>query len=117
MGVPGNVDPIKGSTRYLPNFGWLEELPLRAKLNTVLSSKIISVKFKPVFLRNDGRCAALAEAKYGAGKFSPVFTMLTLGTGIGGALVVGGKVFDGCSFDAGDFGHHVMRSGSDAFDW
>ena len=67
-------------------------------------------------MRNDGRCAALAEAKYGAGKFSPVFSMLTLGTGIGGALVLEGKVFDGCSFDAGDFGHHTIRSGEEAFD-
>merc|ERR1719263_213964 len=47
--------------------------------------------------------------------------MLTLGTGIGGALIHNpsmdkpGAIFDGCSFDAGDFGHHVMRSGPDAF--
>ena len=66
-------------------------------------------------MRNDGRCAALAEAKFGAGKFSPVFAMLTLGTGIGGALCIDGKVFEGCSYDSGDFGHHVIRSGHEAF--
>ena len=39
-----------------------------------------------------------------------------IGTGIGGALVFDGKVFDGYSFDAGDFGHHTIRSGEEAFD-
>ena len=116
IGVPGNVDPIMGVTRYLPNFGWLDKVPLRDALLRSLGSKINTVKFKPLNMRNDGRCAALAEAKYGAGKFSPVFSMLTLGTGIGGALVLDGKVFDGCSFDAGDFGHHTIRSGNEAFD-
>ena len=38
-----------------------------------------------------------------------------VGTGIGGALVHGGGLFDGCTFDAGDFGHHVICSGADAF--
>lgn len=61
-----------------------------------------------------GRCAALAESKLGAGRESKVFVMLTLGTGIGGALVIDGNLFDGVSFDSGDFGHHVIRSGHDA---
>ena len=42
--------------------------------------------------------------------------MLTLGTGIGGALIINGKLFDGHTFDAGDFGHHVICSGEQAFD-
>lgn len=81
IGVPGNVDPIKGVTRYLPNFtqGWLNEVPLRNALHATLENKVKNVKFKALNMRNDGRCAALAEAKYGAGKFSPVFSMLTLG--------------------------------------
>lgn len=116
IGVPGNVDPINGTTRYLPNFGWLNEVPLRKLLHDSLGAKLKNVKFRPLNMRNDGRCAALAEAKYGAGKFSPAFSMLTLGTGIGGALVLNGNVFDGCSFDAGDFGHHVIRGDDGAFD-
>ena len=66
-------------------------------------------------MRNDGRCAAIAESKFGVGKSESVFAMLTLGTGIGGALIIDGKLFDGSTFDAGDFGHHVIRSGEDAF--
>lgn len=65
-------------------------------------------------MRNDGRCAALAEARLGCGTKSKVFAMLTLGTGIGGALLIDGKPFDGCSFDSGDFGHHVICSGPEA---
>ena len=74
-------------------------------------------------MRNDGRCAALAERHFGVGKDGAhaVMAMLTLGTGIGGALIHDaspasrGVLFDGCTFDAGDFGHHVMRSGTEAF--
>ena len=109
IAVPGNVDPVKGCTRYLPNFGWLEEVPLVALLSTRLN--IPASKFR---IRNDGRCAAIAESKLGAGRSSKVFAMLTLGTGIGGALIIDGRLFDGSSFDAGDFGHHVIRSGEDA---
>lgn len=107
LAVPGNVDPLRGCTRYLPNFQWLEEVPI---------ASMISQRFQlPVNLRNDGRCAAMAEYQYGLGKDSKVFAMLTLGTGIGGALIIDGKLFDGSSFDAGDFGHHVICSGSEAF--
>lgn len=107
VGVPGNVDPSQSSTRYLPNFGWFDPVPL---------GKLISERTGlPVTMRNDGRCAAIAECKYGVGKNSKVFAMLTLGTGIGGALIVNGQLFDGCSFDAGDFGHHVICSGTEAF--
>jgi glucokinase len=115
IGVPGNVDPITGVTRYMPNFGWLEEVPLRELLHAQLVTRSLPLNFKPIRMRNDGRCAALAEATYGSGKSAEVFSMLTLGTGIGGALVFKGKIFDGSSFDCGDFGHHVIRSGSDAF--
>lgn len=105
--VPGNVDPLKGVTRYLPNFSW-GEVDLKGLVLVRLGEEYRDVK---VEMRNDGRCAALAEYKFGVGKGCdwPVFSMITLGTGIGGALVVNGKLFDGCSFDAGDFGHHSIQ--------
>jgi len=115
IGIPGNVNPEAGKTRYLPNFGWMHEVPLRDLVHKSLSERSLPCKFKPLRMRNDGRCAALAEAEYGRGKSARVFAMLTLGTGIGGALIFNGKVFDGVSFDCGDFGHHVIRSGEDAF--
>jgi glucokinase len=119
LGVPGNVDPSVGTTRYLPNFGWLEPVPLRALLVKELSGKLNRCCAKDaltVEMRNDGRCAAIAEYTFGSGRGVQVFSMLTLGTGIGGALILNGKLFDGCSFDAGDFGHHVIRSDKDALE-
>ena len=107
--VPGNVNPNKGVTRYLPNFGWMEEVELKDLVMKRLPTKYQRVK---VEMRNDGRCSALAEYKFGIGrKYNcPVFSMITLGTGIGGALIIDGTLFDGCSFDAGDFGHHTIES-------
>eukprot|EP01038_Epipyxis_sp_PR26KG_P013091 gene13091-17545_t len=109
IGIPGNIDPVTGIARYLPNFGWNIPVPIKQYLN---DNHILV----PISMRNDGRCAAIAEAKFGVGIQSRVFAMLTLGTGIGGALLHNGVLFDGSTFDAGDFGHHTICSGVDAFD-
>lgn len=106
LGVPGNVNPPDGTTRYLPSFPW-------GKVN--IGSLFEETFALPVTMRNDGRCAAIAESHLGSGRDSAVFALLTLGTGIGGALIINGKLFDGASFDAGDFGHHVIRAGPDGF--
>lgn len=55
--------------------------------------------------RNDGDCAALGEALFGAGKGAKVFAMFTLGTGVGGGITVDGKLFDGETYAAGRMGH------------
>ena len=138
IAVPGNVDPIKGLARYLPNFGWLEPVDLAALVLDCEVSHDDKPAKRPrgapkclrdllgvdrIHIRNDGRCAALAERHFGVGASGEheVLAMLTLGTGIGGALIHNpspervGSLFDGCSFDAGDFGHHVLRSGDEAF--
>ena len=132
IAVPGNVDPNKGLARYLPNFGWLEPVDLAALVldraadgNDLDKPSTVRelTKLDKVHIRNDGRCAALAERHFGVGASGEhsVMAMLTLGTGIGGALIHDGGqsrrgvLFDGCTFDAGDFGHHVMRSGTEAF--
>lgn len=73
IGIPGNVDPTTGSTRYLPNYGWLAPVSIGVYLETELGCT--------VRMRNDGRCAAIAESKLGIGRSSKVFAMLTLGTG------------------------------------
>ncbi|GAB3768126.1 glucokinase [Nocardioides ginsengisegetis] len=58
-----------------------------------------------VALNNDANCAALAEVTYGAGRGASDVVMITLGTGIGGALVLGGRVHRGRNGMAGEFGH------------
>ena len=55
--------------------------------------------------RNDGDCAALGEAVFGAGRGTKVFAMFTLGTGVGGGITVSGKLFDGENCAAGRLGH------------
>ena len=130
LAIPGNVDPRKGTTRYLPNFGWTEQVPIASmilenlktnpKVTTLGATLLENLEKNGIQMRNDGRCAALAERHFGVGKddshYFDIFAMLTIGTGIGGALVLNGALFDGCSFDAGDFGHHVICSGEQAFD-
>ena len=123
LGIPGNVNPDTGHTRYLPNFGWLEPVPLRSLLQQKLSTNTTTTTMNNNYniqMRNDGRCAALAEQFFSTSNTSgsgDYFAMMTLGTGIGGAFLFSGQtLLDGCSYDAGDFGHHVICSGQQAFD-
>lgn len=63
----------------------------------------------PVTLANDAHCAALAEATVGAGKGTQSMIMLTLGTGVGGAIVIDGKIYKGHGGGAGEFGHGIFQ--------
>jgi glucokinase len=67
----------------------------------------------PLLLENDATCAAHAEATYGAGRDASSVLLVTLGTGIGGGLVLGGDVWRGANGMAGEFGHmQVVPEGS-----
>lgn len=65
----------------------------------------------PVAIDNDGNAAAIAEWKVGAGRGTRDMIMLTLGTGIGGGLILGGKPFRGASGSAAELGHMVLQYG------
>jgi len=68
-------------------------------------AKILKSKYKcPVYIENDANCAGLAELQYGAGKGKKNFILLTLGTGVGGAIIIDGKLYKGRGF-AGEPGH------------
>lgn len=109
IAIPGNVDPINGIARYLPNFEWEQNIPLKELLlDELCKCGIPNASRIPVHMRNDGRCAAKAEYLHGSGNNVDVFAMLTIGTGIGGCLIHKSSIFDGSSFDAGDFGHHSI---------
>ena len=56
-------------------------------------------------VRNDGDCAALGEAVFGSGRGAKVFAMFTLGTGVGGGIILDGKLLDGENYAAGRLGH------------
>ena len=65
----------------------------------------------PVVVENDVNCAAIGESKFGAGKDSPNsdFLCLTYGTGVGGAIMIGGEVYHGSGFCAGEFGMTITH--------
>ena len=64
-----------------------------------------------VSVRNDAKCAAIAEYKYGRNDYKDKFLFLTLGTGIGGAFIYNGKLLSGTNYDGYEFGHMVLKPG------
>lgn len=63
----------------------------------------------PIKIRNDAKCAALAEGKYGALKKYNRVLFMTLGTGIGGAVIINGKLLDAGEYPGCEFGHMVIK--------
>jgi glucokinase len=100
IGSPGNVEPKTGAILYSPNFGW-KNAPLGETLKKKLGQE--------VFVGNDARCATLGEYTFGIGKGTQDFALLTLGTGIGGGFIAGGRLVLGHKFGAGEVGHHQIR--------
>lgn len=107
IGFAGLTDVQKGLIVKAPNFPKdLENL----RLTDILSKRLK----KPVFLDNDVHCFALAEAVKGVGKGKESVFGITLGTGIGGALVINGRLYRGRNNAAGEVGHTTIAMGSDA---
>lgn len=106
MGVPGLVDVETGTTRFLPNFpGQWRDVPVAEHLSARLQS--------PVKLLNDARTATLAEQRFGHGRDQANLTMafFSLGTGVGGGLVIDGKLRLGPMGSAGELGHQTVING------
>jgi glucokinase len=101
IGVAGILDIQSGLVRESPNLpGWVD-YPVRAEIERRLETT--------VFLENDANAAALGEQWLGAAKNFPDLAMITLGTGVGGALVLGGKIFHGMTGMAGEIGHTTIE--------
>ena len=101
LGVPGLLQWPEGILRQSPHFPQWKDIPLQAQLSSRLPF--------PVRLENDANKAALGEAYLGAGRNWPDFIMLTLGTGVGGAIVVNHRIFHGPLGFAGEFGHMTLE--------
>lgn len=97
IGLPGAVDPRKGVVLYLPNVPGWKNVPLRSLLSRELGMKI--------YLENDVNMITLGEWKYGAGRGVKNLVCMTLGTGVGGGLVLDGKIYRGEGYAAGEIGH------------
>ena len=101
IGVPGGVNDAAGVVDKAPNLGWTD-VPLAALLTERLGVR------PQVFLDNDVRVAVLGEHAYGIGKGARTMVGIFVGTGIGGGIVVDGKLHLGGRGAAGEFGHMCL---------
>lgn len=104
MGVPGLADLVNGTTLFLPNFPthW-RNVPVRERLRPALGCD--------VYLINDARAAALGELAFGSGSSARTMVFFTLGTGVGGGVVIDRKLHLGPLGAAGELGHLPVLEG------
>jgi glucokinase len=101
IGVPGIIDIETGLLRESPNLPGWANYPVRAEIERRLKTIVI--------LENDANVAALGEKWLGAARDFTDMAMLTLGTGVGGGLVLGGTIWCGANGMAGEFGHTTVE--------
>jgi glucokinase len=99
IGVPSVVEFATGRIRYSVNIP-LADLPLRKLLTDRIGL--------PVYVENDASCAGLAEAYDGDRLVCPDLVMFTVGTGVGGGLVLGGRLYRGVTGAAPEIGHQII---------
>ena len=102
VGAAGFVDAGRSTVTFSPHLAWRDE-PLRDRLNARIAI--------PVVVDNDANTTALGESRFGAGAGQRFVLCVTLGTGIGGALVLDGRVYRGANGMAGEFGHMQVVPG------
>ncbi|MCX6168265.1 MAG: ROK family protein [Ignavibacteriales bacterium] len=102
IGAPGAVKLKKGTVENPPNFhGW----------GKVHLGNIIKKEFDlDVYVENDANAAAIGELIYGAGKYYKNFIMITLGTGVGGGIIIDRKIYRGDTGIGGELGHITIDS-------
>ncbi|MCE9592223.1 MAG: ROK family glucokinase [Planctomycetes bacterium] len=105
IGSPGPIDFDAAVVRATPNMPGWRDVPLR--------DRITSLTGRPAILENDANAAALGELWAGAGRGLKVteLVMLTLGTGVGSGIIVGGKIIHGAFAMGGESGHMIVVPG------
>lgn len=100
IGVPGTVDRVSGTIILAPNLGWRD----------VVVRNIFCRYFAvPIAIGQDTEAAALGEFLYGAGAGYTDIACITIGTGVGCGLIIGGKLYKGKYYTAGEFGHTIVE--------
>jgi glucokinase len=99
LGIPATIDHDRGLAIHAVNLT-ITDVPIRDLMQERIGL--------PVFVDNDANVAALAEHLYGAGRGAKDVVMLTIGTGIGGGLVLGGEVYRGSTGAGAELGHIVI---------
>jgi glucokinase len=101
IGSPGPLDPDTGIIIFAPNLGW-SNVPLKAKLEANLSI--------PTFVDNDVNVGTLGEYAFGAGQGVKSLVGIFVGTGIGGGIILDGKLYHGVNKTAGEVGHMIVEA-------
>ena len=100
IGIPGIIDKRTGMLRESPNLPGWANYPVRNEIERRLGA--------PVILENDANAAAFGEAWLGAARGKESMCMITLGTGVGGGLVLDGEIWQGMTGMAGEVGHMTV---------
>ncbi len=100
LGVPGSVNPHTGIIGFAPNLG-IKNYKMKAELEKLIPY--------PVLLENDVNLGALGIKNYGVGKKSVNMLAVFIGTGIGGGVIINGKIYRGFNFVAGEIGHMLVQ--------
>lgn len=108
IGMPGLVRERDGIIHHMPNIPGGEGYPLKEYLEKQTGLRVT--------IGNDSQTFALAEALEGAGKGKRVVVGITMGTGVGGGIVIDGKLFTGSDGFAGEIGHTLLMPGSPPYD-
>ncbi len=108
IGVPGLIQRPEGTILLLPNIPGAAGFPLQ--------NRIAEETKLPVIVENDSSCFALAEAHTGAGKGQDIVVGVTMGTGVGGGIVIGGKLFQGSHGFSAEIGHMLLHPGEPPFE-
>lgn len=101
VAVPGPVDHATGVVRFAPNLPEWRDVPVQELLQERFAC--------PVYVGNDANLAALAEHRFGAGRGTRHMVYITVSTGVGGGIIVDGRLLLGRSGYAGEIGHHVVK--------
>jgi len=101
IGAPGPLDTRRGIVRLAPNLGW-HDMPLRDRVAAAVGL--------PAALDNDANCATLGEWWLGAARGSRIAVGITVGTGVGGGVIIDGALYHGASDVAGEIGHTTIDS-------
>lgn len=99
IGCPGAVSSDSGVVNFLPNLGWLN-IPLKERLQKYFDL--------PIIISNDANVATLAEVIYGSAKEFSTAIMFTLGTGVGGGIVIDNKLYEGTNGRGAELGHCTL---------
>jgi glucokinase len=100
LGAAGFISADRATVLFAPNMAWRDE-PLQARIEALVDL--------PVVVENDANAAAWGEAHFGAGGGRPNVVLYTVGTGVGGGIVLGGELFRGHFGIGAEFGHYRVE--------